>query len=51
MGILSRIFGKERPEFKDAERVYGGVPSRARAHLSFTARGKCRIHMRDGSIA
>lgn len=22
MGILARIFGKERPEFKDAERVY-----------------------------
>lgn len=31
MGILSRIFGKERPEFKDAERVYAACLERSRA--------------------
>lgn len=30
MGILSRIFGKERPEFKDAERVYAACLARSR---------------------
>lgn len=30
MGILSRLFGKERPEFKDAERVYAALLAQSR---------------------
>ena len=30
MGILSRIFGKDRPEFKDAERVYAACLKKSR---------------------